>query len=60
MEAIRREFPDYKILLTFFSPSGYEVRKDYKGADIVTYLPIDTVATRAASFARYALSWPFS
>lgn len=43
MEAIRREFPDYKILLTFFSPSGYEVRKDYKGADIVTYLPIDTV-----------------
>lgn len=43
MEAIRREFPDYKILLTFFSPSGYEVRKDYKGADIITYLPIDTV-----------------
>lgn len=43
MEAIRRKFPDYKILLTFFSPSGYEVRKDYKGADIVTYLPIDTV-----------------
>lgn len=44
MEAIRREHPEYKILLTFFSPSGYEVRKDYKGADIVTYLPIDTVA----------------
>ena len=43
MEAIRREHPEYKILLTFFSPSGYEVRKDYKGADIVTYLPIDTV-----------------
>lgn len=43
MEAIRQRFPEYKILLTFFSPSGYEVRKDYKGADIVTYLPIDTV-----------------
>lgn len=42
IEAIRREKPQYKILLTFFSPSGYEVRKDYKGADIITYLPIDT------------------
>ena len=44
MEALRRAYPQYKILLTFFSPSGYEVRKDYKGADIVTYLPIDTVS----------------
>ena len=43
IEKIRKEHPEYKILLTFFSPSGYEVRKDYKGADIVTYLPIDTV-----------------
>ena len=34
--------PEYKILLTFFSPSGYEVRKDYKGADIICYLPLDT------------------
>ena len=42
MERIRREHPEYKILLTFFSPSGYEVRKNYEGADIVTYLPIDT------------------
>lgn len=42
MELIRREHPEYKILLTFFSPSGYEVRKNYEGADIVTYLPIDT------------------
>lgn len=42
MEAIRREHPGYKILLTFFSPSGYEVRKNYDGADIVVYLPIDT------------------
>lgn len=43
MEKIRREHPEYKILLTFFSPSGYEVRKNYQGADIICYLPIDTV-----------------
>ena len=42
MEAIRREHPGYKILLTFFSPSGYEVRKNYDGAHVVVYLPIDT------------------
>ncbi len=42
MEHARRALPQYKILLTFFSPSGYEVRKDYEGADIITYLPLDT------------------
>ena len=42
MERLRQEHPEYKILLTFFSPSGYEVRKDYKGADIICYLPLDT------------------
>lgn len=42
MEHIRRNHPEYKILLTFFSPSGYEVRKNYAGADIICYLPIDT------------------
>ena len=42
IEAIRRDHPGYKILLTFFSPSGYEVRKDYPLADIVCYLPFDT------------------
>lgn len=42
IERIRRERPEYKILLTFFSPSGYEVRKDYAGADCVCYLPFDT------------------
>ncbi len=42
MEQLRRDHPHYKILLTFFSPSGYEVRKNYAGADIVCYLPIDT------------------
>lgn len=51
IEAIRRDYPAYKILLTFFSPSGYEVRKNYEGADIVTYLPIDTV-TNARRFLR--------
>lgn len=44
IEKIRAEHPEYKILLTFFSPSGYEVRKDYKGADIVCYLPLDTIS----------------
>ena len=42
MERLRREHPEYKILLTFFSPSGYEVRKNYEGADIICYLPLDT------------------
>ncbi len=43
MEQIRKEHPQYKILLTFFSPSGYEVRRDYQGADIICYLPVDTI-----------------
>jgi len=42
MEDIRAAFPQYKILVTFFSPSGYELRKDYAGADGVFYLPFDT------------------
>lgn len=42
IERIRKNHPEYKILLTFFSPSGYEVRKNYPGADVVAYLPIDT------------------
>lgn len=42
IEAFREKFPNYKILLTFFSPSGYEARKDYKGADYIYYLPLDT------------------
>ena len=51
MEELRREHPEYKILLTFFSPSGYEVRKNYAGADIITYLPLDTI-TNARRFLR--------
>ena len=41
IEKIRKEYPDLKILLTFFSPSGYEIRKNYEGADVVCYLPFD-------------------
>ena len=42
IERLKKENPEYKILLTFFSPSGYEVRKNYAGADVITYLPLDT------------------
>lgn len=63
MELLRQRRPQYKIVLTFFSPSGYEVRKNYKGADVVCYLPFDTpsnahkfiklVHPRAAFFIKY-------
>lgn len=53
MERLRREHPEKKILLTFFSPSGYEVRRDYPGADIVCYLPFDT-PLNARKFIRLA------
>lgn len=42
IEALRESHPEYRILLTFFSPSGYEIRKNYAGADYIFYLPIDT------------------
>jgi len=42
IEAFRAKYPNYRILLTFFSPSGYEVRKNYAGVDYVYYLPADT------------------
>ncbi len=44
LELIRAQHPEVKILLTFFSPSGYEIRKTYPGADLVCYLPADTPA----------------
>lgn len=53
MEKIKQEHPDYKILLTFFSPSGYEVRKNYNGADVICYLPFDT-PFRVKKFLRLA------
>lgn len=42
IEAYRKRYPEVKIVLTFFSPSGYEVRKNWPGADYIFYLPLDT------------------
>src|SRR5258706_15710163 len=42
MELLKKAYPANKVLLTFFSPSGYEVRKNYHGADFIFYLPFDT------------------
>jgi 3-deoxy-D-manno-octulosonic-acid transferase len=42
LEAFAQEFPNWKIVLSFFSPSGYEIRKNYPVAHFVTYLPLDT------------------
>lgn len=53
MERLRKGHPEKKILLTFFSPSGYEVRKDYAGADVICYLPFDTLLN-ARKFLRLA------
>jgi 3-deoxy-D-manno-octulosonic-acid transferase len=63
MERVRNTYPDHRVLLTFFSPSGYEVRKDFGRVDWVHYLPMDTpknarrfldiVRPRLAVFIRY-------
>lgn len=45
IERIKKSYPHYKVLLTFFSPSGYEIRKNYQGADWVFYLPLDGPVT---------------
>lgn len=47
MEEVRTLYPNHKIVLTFFSPSGYEIRKDTAAADVVVYLPLDTKANAA-------------
>lgn len=67
IERIHKSHPECKILLTFFSPSGYEVRKDYKGADIVCYIPfdipssvnrfLDSIKIEKAFFIKYEF-WP--
>jgi len=44
LEKLKQQYPSYKILLTFFSPSGYEVQKNYAGADWVFYLPMDSAS----------------
>lgn len=67
IEKLKKNYPNYKILVTFFSPSGYEVRKNYPLADCVTYLPFDTyknaqkfitqVNPKLAIFIKYEF-WP--
>ncbi|TKD66576.1 3-deoxy-D-manno-octulosonic acid transferase [Flavobacterium sp. ASW18X] len=67
LEALKKTYPNYKILLTFFSPSGYEVKKDKTPADVVAYLPLDTRANarkilrliqpKAVLFVKYEV-WP--
>ncbi|NQW36834.1 MAG: 3-deoxy-D-manno-octulosonic acid transferase [Flavobacteriales bacterium] len=67
IEKLKSDYPTYKILVTFFSPSGYEVRKNYPLADCVTYLPFDTkrnarkfidsVNPKLAIFIKYEF-WP--
>lgn len=47
IEGVKKDFPGYKILLTFFSPSGYELKKDYPLADYVFYIPLDTPSNAA-------------
>lgn len=47
IEAIKTKHPRYKIVLSFFSPSGYEVFKDWSGADVICYLPLDTKSNAA-------------
>ncbi len=67
MEELKKEYPDHKLLVTFFSPSGYEAKKNSKLADIIVYLPIDTnsnaqkfieqVQPELAVFVKYEF-WP--
>jgi 3-deoxy-D-manno-octulosonic-acid transferase len=56
MEQLKKENPETKILLTFFSPSGYEIRKNYAGADIVSYLPLDTTGNARCFLQRVKIS----
>lgn len=67
IERLRAEYPSHKILVTFFSPSGYEVKKNTSAADVVVYLPMDTqknasqfldsVRPELAIFVKYEI-WP--
>lgn len=52
LETLRAKYPGHAVVLTFFSPSGYEIRKDYPGADYIFYLPLDS-AYHAARFVQY-------
>jgi len=44
LQKLKTNYPKHKLLLTFFSPSGYEIKKNTEAADIITYLPLDTIA----------------
>ncbi|PKD15856.1 3-deoxy-D-manno-octulosonic acid transferase [Salegentibacter salinarum] len=67
IEEVKKEFPKYKVLITFFSPSGYENKKNHPLADVITYLPLDTannakrflalVKPKIAFFIKYEI-WP--
>ncbi len=67
LESFRKAYPHWQIVLSFFSPSGYNIRKDYEGADVVVYLPTDTrtkmsefldlMQPNIALFVKYDL-WP--
>lgn len=50
LESLKTQYPQYKFLLTFFSPSGYEVRKNYEQADWIFYLPMDSAKNATAFF----------
>ena len=50
MEKLKAQFPNSRIILTFFSPSGYEIRKNYQGADWVFYMPMDSAANAKRFF----------
>jgi 3-deoxy-D-manno-octulosonic-acid transferase len=59
IEEVRARFPEIKILLSFFSPSGYEIRKDYELADQVIYMPLDTVANARKLLKNYQIKAAF-
>lgn len=59
IEALKKKYPEYKMLLTFFSPSGYEVKKDFPLADIVAYLPVDTRGNAARLVRKFNIKAAF-
>lgn len=58
IEQLKAQRPELEMVLTFFSPSGYEVRKDYEKADYIFYLPLDTPKMHNASCPLYSQTWP--
>jgi 3-deoxy-D-manno-octulosonic-acid transferase len=58
IEKVKAQFPNHKIIITFFSPSGYEVRKNNTVADVTVYLPLDTIANAKQFLAYFLLEHP--